>query len=671
MHKIPLYTFFKIIILFVLLLLPELCISQDSTALKSHKDTTAYSPEILLSHSKYYYLNPVRPDTITRKRFLWLPLKLFDDIFNYLPGFYLNYMDVGQPNQLNYEQLDHHYTGLLRNGIPLNDLFDGSVDLNLLSRNEIAEVETTNGYGNSLYNYDNYINIIQRQVYQYRPYSEISFWQDRFNNLYFDGTYHQNLFRNFNFNFGITKHSYDGIFTNSDFDKWQGRFNASYFGNKHLNFSLSANYAHIQRGLNEGIDPYTTVFDRENMLGSGVANVRKIGVRDDRERFNVIFDGLFAYGKDTNSFTDLKLYTDNSFRRYQNIDTISMLKENTHWITYGIKLRQYASFNLAKNVTFASNTEFEYDKDYIFSPLYDLRNSSRTYLFEGVDITASPLGINAYAKAYKLDYFENKYFYDYGLEPSVDLKINPDVQLNAYAGFTSSQKLPDYQQEFIRRKYSAENTYPTTRFEDLTHARLGGFIQYKDNEFSIEYYRNTVKDAIALSVDSGVFRIDNGNKYTYYGMNTNLNLSIYHFELGANVSYNTNPSRTIMSSPDWSGNLSLAYHNILIHNKFELKVGINSRFWDKYYAVFYDGRYNDFTNRLFDTTFDKYSFYLIKSNATLDFFVIGKIDKAVFGLTLENILNRIIYTTGVYPYQGRGGLGNVISRFNVTWYFLN
>lgn len=583
----------------------------------------------------------------------------------------MDYMDVGQPNRINYNQLDQHYTGLLRNGIPLNDLFDGNIDLNLLSRNEVAEVETTNGYGNSLYNYDNYINVIQRQVYQYRPYSEISFWQDRFTNLYFDGTYHQNLFKNFNFNFGITKHSYDGVFTNSDFDKWQGRFNASYFGSKHLNLQLSANYAHIQRGMNEGIDPYTTVFNPQDLLGSGIANVRQDSAREDKERFNIILNGLLAYGKQKNSFTELKLYTDNSFRKYENQDTISSVAEHTHWIDYGVKLRQYTTFNTGKRFSFVSNTEFEYDKDIIFSQLYDQRNSSRTNLFESVDLLTNPFDINAYVKAYKFDYFEDKYYYDYGFKPSLDIKIGQDIKCNAFAGFTTSHRLPTYEQEFIREKYATENTYPTSRTEDLTHAGFGGLIQYKDNLLSVEYFRNTIKNAIELTVDSGLYRIDNGGEATFYGMNTKLNLSIWHFEFNGIVNYNTNQYGLISSFPDWSGNLTLAYHSILIHNKFELKVGLTSRFWDKYYADFYNGRYNDFTNRVTDTTYFKYDPYLIKSNATLDFFVIGKIDKAVFGLTLENILDRIIYTTGVYPYQGRGGLGNIISRFNVTWYFLN
>ena len=74
---------------------------------------------------------------------------------------------------------------------------DGMIDFNLLSRNEVADVELTNGFGNFLYNYSNGVNIVNKQIFQYKPYSEISYWQDRYENLYFDGNYHQNFFKNF------------------------------------------------------------------------------------------------------------------------------------------------------------------------------------------------------------------------------------------------------------------------------------------------------------------------------------------------------------------------------------------------------------------------------------------------------------------------------------------
>jgi hypothetical protein len=226
---------------------------QDTSKVKTKNDTTQL--EILISESEFRYLNMFDPDTITRNRILWFPLKSTEDIFNYLPGYYLNFMDVGQINRLNYDQLDQHYSGVFRNSRPVNDLLDGSIDFNLFSKNEIAEIEQTDGFGNFSYNYDNGINIISKQVFQFRPYSEISYLQDRFNNLYFDGNFHKNFFKHINFNLGITKNSTDGYYLNSSFDKWLGRFNINYFPKESFNVSLNGNYAKIERGLNEGIDP--------------------------------------------------------------------------------------------------------------------------------------------------------------------------------------------------------------------------------------------------------------------------------------------------------------------------------------------------------------------------------------------------------------------------------
>ena len=330
-----------------ILILQFLLISVNSFAqdsLKVKKDSTTGSV-ILLSQSKYSYINTGSPDTITRKRFLWYPLKTIDDLFNYLPGYYLEYMDAGQVNQLRFNQLDHHYTAVMRNGRPINDLLDGSVDFNLLSRNEIEEIELTNGYGNFLYDYNNGINIINHQVFRYKPYSEISFIQDRYENLYFDGTYHQNIFNKLNFNFGITKNSYDGKYTNSDFDKWQGRFNLNFFPSSKFNSFLSVNYSKIKRGLNEGIDPSKTPLDKTSLFDVALAIVRNPDAYEIRERFDIDWGTIYAYGKDKRSFTKLQLFTSNSFRMYRDEENRPtpnniLLKDNSHWITYGAKLQQ-------------------------------------------------------------------------------------------------------------------------------------------------------------------------------------------------------------------------------------------------------------------------------------------------------------------------------------------
>jgi TonB-dependent Receptor Plug Domain len=648
--------------------------AQDS--LKVKKDST-FSSIILLAESKYEYINPSLPDTITRKRFLWYPLKTIDDLFNYVPGYYLNYMDIGQVNQLHFNQLDHHYTALMRNGRPLNDLLDGSVDFNLLSRNEISEIELTNGFGNFLYNYSNGINIVNHQIFRFRPYSEISYLQDRYENLYFDGSYDQNIFKKFNFNFGITKNSYDGRYVNSDFDKWQGRFNFNFFPNSRFNSFLYANYAKIQRGLNEGIDPTKIILDKENLFNVNIDTVTNPDAYEIRERFDVDLGFIYAYGKNRNSFTKVQLYTSNSIRKYrdeENRPTPNGIYfiDNSHWIDYGIKLQQVLNYNLTKGIDVVTKTEAEYDKDLISSNIVQLTKADRIYFLENIYLLTKHFGLNAFAKAYKFQYFGNKFFIDYGVKPELKFDLSKSAAISLYGVFNVSNKLPTYQQYYMDKYLYGENDGVIPYKEDVTSMTAGSSFMLGFGKLKLEYFYNSVKNYIFNNIDSVIYLISHRMIKTN-GLNAILHLNVYNFELDLNLTRNLNPPNYWFSTnPGYAGNVSLAYHNVFFKEKLEIKIGVASHFWSDYHPAFYNGFFNDFSSRLLRLYTEEQSRNIkINSNATLDFFIIGKINKATFGLTFENLLNRLYLTTGVYPYQDRGGLFNVWSRFNITWYFLN
>jgi hypothetical protein len=650
-------------------------LSQDSTGTNIKKDSLNLQ-EILVSENKYRYVDISAPDTISRNRMLWYPLKSLEDIFIYLPGYYLNFMDVGQVNRLNFDRLDQHYTGLFRNEHPLNDLFDGSIDFNLFSKNEIAAIEQTGGFGNFLYNYNNGLNVISRQIFRNRPYSEISYTQDRSNNLFFDGDFHQNIFKYFNFNFGITKQSYDGYYLNSSFDKWLGRLNLNYFPSKSFNISLNTNYAKINRGLNEGIDPSQIPdLNKTTLFETALDLVRKPDANESKERFDIDLAFLKTYGKKKDSFTKLQFFTSNSFRKYGATgylydSTSYLIRDNNHWIDYGVKLHQTLSLNLYKGLDLISRTELEYDKDYLYSTLNPLNNSERIYFIEDAVFNTKFLSLDAFAKAYRHAYFENKFFYDYGIKPVLKFEPMSDLKLRLFAQYSNSSKLPTYEQLFIFEKYIYPSLMLPLSNEKNQLVNAGVSLQYKQSVISAEYYHNNIKNFVAVSdllwMASSSFKDD--------GLNTALKLNIFHFELEGDFSYSFNKGtyRHYFSNlPQYFGNIMFAYHDLFFKNKLELRGGIVSRFWDDFTSSYYNGYYNDFSERLLDTAAYSSGSLTIKRNATLDLFVIAKIDKAVFGLTLENILNRPLMTTAIYPYQQRGGLFNVISRFNITWYFLN
>jgi hypothetical protein len=617
-----LYGIIKCIIAAILLLTSFINYSQDST--KKKIDTTFKPIRFIISENTYNYINPSAPDTITRKRLLWYPLKNIDDIFNFLPGYYLKVLDVGQIGQLTFNQLGAGTNGILRNGRPINDLIDGSVDLNLLSRNEIAEIEVSNGYGNSLYNYENSVNIIQRQQFQYRPYTELAFWQDRYDNDFIDVNFSQNFFKGFNFNMGVTKHSYTGKYTHSYFDVWLGRFNFNIAPSNNLNFFLYSNYAKIDRGLTEGIDENKVdITNKDDIFDPALAVVKNPDAYENKERFDVDAGAMYQKGI---SFTKLQAFVSNSFRWYRDPDNYgTYIKNNLHWINYGIKLKQELNFKPGKNINILSNTELE--TGLVIQQLNQLQlpvfswTSYAEYntinLLQNIDVKYKKLTLSGYVTGEKVHYINQIDIYS-GLKGMYKFQFDSSHSVSVYSIFNQHHY---YSGSGVKASFGSSN-------------------------ISAEYYFYKYYSNLRIS-----------------GINAAGNIRIKPIEFNFNFTSCFDYDK-LLAVPEFNGNLELSYHDTGIKNKLEYKVGFNTRFWSKYTSYSYRGLTNSFYYNPADSV-------NIPSNATLDFFIIGKIDKATFGLTFENILDRVIYNMGVYPAMDRGGLFNVWSRFNITWYFFD
>ncbi len=633
-----------IIYLFLLIISSNyITYSQDTIKPKTNPVTqkdTSYVQNFILADHNYQYLNKNNPDTLTRRRFLWYPAKSLEDIFNYLPGYYQYTLDVGQFNPISYNQLLYSQTGVFRHGRPINDIIDGSIDLNLLSRNEIEEIEISNGFGNNVYGYSNSVNIIDRELFRFRPYTEISFYQDRYENLYFDGNFHQNFFRKLNFNFGITKHSYDGHYTNSDFDKWLGRFNLNFAPSNKLNFFLNVNYAKIQKGLNEGINPDTVnLGDKDALFNSAKAIVNNPDAYEIKERFDIDLGTVFLAGK--NSFTKLQLYVSNSFRKYRDEENRAnsngkYVKNNFHWINYGAKAQEILKFNLMKNIKVVSRSEAEYTYRIIdistlsSNLLYSNNNIGTVNYLENIDFKYTNFILSGFARGYSADNLKS-FYNDYGIKAQYKYSIDSTRYLN------------------LTVQYNSKNKYSS----------LKAVYSSGENSIGSEFYY-----------------FETYNNYIYRGLNNNLKIRFFKIDLEGTYSFNIVPSWDYYNFltedryfPKHYGNLSLCWHDMAFKNKLEYKIGLNSRFWSEYSAKEYSGNLNYLYRPLYLTQTN--AALKIPANATLDFYIIGKIGKATFGLTFENILDRIIYNTGVYPFMDRGGFLNTISRFNITWNFFD
>ncbi len=636
--------------------------AQDTSKTKARKDSLSKPINFLTLKSGLQYLNRVRPDTLTRNRFLWYPLKSIEEVFNFIPGYFLKYIDVGQRQNIDYDAMDGPNTGVFRFGRPINDLIDGTFDLNILSRNEIDQIELSDGFGNFPYDFSNGINILQRQLSRTTPYSEISYWQDRYNNLYLDANFHQNFFRKLNFNFGITKHSYDGEYTNSDFDKWLGRFNFNFAFSNKVNAFLYTNYSRIQRGLNGGINPDTVDINNTSVIFDVTqAIVRNSDAYEIRERFDIDAGLMALTGKDSVSFAKLQFFESDAFRKYADEENRPnpngiLLYDNSHWINYGAKVQNLYNFRLSNQAELISNTEGELDLDLVHTNYGPITRSSRIFLFQGAGLNYRNLELNAFLKGFAYEYYRSKFETNYGLNARYKIISDSVEELGLGASYQRTVKLPSYQQFFF-------NAYPQrTERQEL---KVGADGRLTLGRVNLSFYSNKANYFDSYSVQL--------NQSTSTGFTASEFMRLFKFDVEGTYAQILSQSVTgaantglLAQEPKYSGNISVSWHDMAFKNRLEYKIGLTSRMWSAYNADFYNGLFNTFSASL--PNGEKVQ---IPSNGTLDFYIIAKIDKAVFGLTLENILNRIIFTTGVYPYMNRGGLANVISRFNITWYFLN
>lgn len=651
MNKVIIYIF----IIFLKIIIYNSVYSQDTTKPKTEpvtKKDTAYVQNFILADHNYQYINKTSPDTLTRRRFLWYPAKSLEDIFNYVPGYYTKFMDIGQLNPLNYNQQSYSRTGFFRNGRPINDEIDGSIDFNLFSRNEISEIEFSGDYGNNIYGYSNTINVIQRQLFQYRPYTEFSFYQDRYENLYFDGNFHQNFFRSLNFNFGITKHSYDGHYTNSDFDKWLGRFNLTFAPGNKLNFFAYVNYAKIQKGLNSGIDPDTVnLGDKGEVFDETEAFVFNSDAYEIKERFDIDLGTIFKAGKNSTSL--VHLFISNSFRKYRDeenrVNPNGIYESsNYHWINYGIKLKEQLKFHLSRDLELYSNTEGEFNftiRNYNYSygndPFY--MNSKNINILQEITLKLNELVLSGFVRGYSDAYDYSNYTAGFN-----SISITPGAKAEYNLNFTDKENIK------LKLQYSyKDNHISSSAGYKNNFMSLGAeFYYYKTRTY--EYYFTLLQ--IQPSV---VFR----------GVNLSADFKLFKFKLGINHSYSFR-NEFNMDSPENYGRINFDWEDNAFKNKLEYKIGIGTRYWSEYRSLFYSGISNAF--QPFNVyTYNQSSGIRIPANATLDFYIIGKIGKATFGLTFENILDRIIYNTGVYPFMDRGGFLNSMSRFNITWNFFD
>jgi len=650
------------ILLFLLLLIPESKIFSQSVFPDSSYvipfDTNKIKDSYFLSNSS----DTFRFDSL----YIWNDKRNLSEIMNERSGYFRNNFGLGGRNLINFNGYSPSDIGIYRDGIQINDILFGGFDVQEISVNEIEKIEEISSVSSFFYGQNTQgksLNIITKDVFRSKPFSQFRYSQDRFNSLDADVVFNLPFSKKLNWIAGLTKHSIDGRYENSEFDAWRAKTRLSYYLSPKVNLKADFNFSKITRGLNEGLK-YST---NKDSLAEKTASVNNISSGETIENYfyNIAFTGRFF--KNKNSLTKLTLYSNNTIRDYTNSDTITVGNNRYfspsakyHYIQYAADLSQNLNYRLSRKSTleflFGGNVYLNY---YNYDNFYhnDLYSEIYSFKFKS-DFKYENLFLSAFVKANSLKKDESLPFYNsswdknnytninMGAEASYKFKFNKNNYLSLFGGVNNI----NYQNEWTLVN---TGTFAGTNSKK-TYQYLESGIEFNiKDKFSLKsyYFFNGKEFILSQSIPSE-------------GVNSSLNY--YSSFIDAYINHNYINSEFF---PRHFVKSDISYHNILFNNKLRLRTGFNIKY--------FSAPENSSGNVYYEYSQSNYSFYhavrrdVKMSGFQTDFYVGARIGHANINLTIANIFNTFYYDTLLYPADDLGGFLNSISRFTIVWDFLN
>jgi hypothetical protein len=636
-----------------------------SKTLIAPKDTS----RIFFNHNKIIkkqYLSSFS-DTSGIDSYIWSDKRNLGEILNDRSGFFVHTFGTGSRALINFNGSSN--VGIFRNGVQINDLFTGSFDVENLSINEIEEIEEVSTPLSFLYGLNSQgkaINIVNKDNFQPNLFTQFRYSQDRDGALFADVYMNFPVSRKFNFILGINNHGTEGHYTNTDFALWRGRFQFNYYPSDRINFKLSFYPNKLQRGLNEGLVSNSS---KDSLMDPNLATVKN---PDSYEKVYNYYSDFKITGKflrDSVSLTNITVFTQNSLRAYR--DEENRLTNNGifsakdfHSIQYGFDVNQ--SLNIVpfsrSQIKLIAGLKglyniYNYDRTTILKQ--DSVLGSRHFDFNSVDIYSRlDLMLNSFliSGAIKSQRFNNSYNFMYGADIKYNINFNKDSKLVLKGGTNNTTEGFDYAALFYDEYFGRyENNYNSSRQQYFE----GGFsLNYKSVYFNFSNYHNSLF-----------------NNYSLLNSNysAGLNLENFQFNLNINTVNRKNLTEEITLTyvhndtarlyPSAYVTLDVSYKDVLFKNKLKLRTG----FLVKYISNKSEAAYNQLSNMMVFSSNNS-----VLNNFDLDFYFGARIGgKANINITVANILNSLFYNTSIYPFDDRNGLLRTISRFTITWDFMN
>jgi len=206
------------------------------------KDSTSISPFNKNKIQNSYILDN-NSDTINYNSFIWNDKRNLAEILNERPGYYvMNFGMIGGRDIIKYNFSDEYTLGFYKDGIQINDPIFGGLDIENISVNEIDKIEEISNATSFLYGLNvsgKSVNVITKDFFQPKTFSQLRYSQDRSNSLNADVNFTIPFSDKLNFNIGLNNHNCDGRYDNSDFSTWRGRIRLNYYPSSKLNLRFN------------------------------------------------------------------------------------------------------------------------------------------------------------------------------------------------------------------------------------------------------------------------------------------------------------------------------------------------------------------------------------------------------------------------------------------------
>lgn len=632
----------KIVLILFLITLSRVILSQSDSTLKTAKapfDTNKIKEPALLSN----YSDIFRYDSL----YIWNDKRTLAEIMNERSGFFTNDFGLGGRNLISYNGYLNGNIGIFRDGIQINDILFGGFDIQNISVNEIERIEEVSNTSSFLYGNSTNgkaVNIITKDVFRSKPFSQLRYSQDRFSSLNADVVFNLPFTKKLNWMAGATSHSSDGRYLNSEYTFWRGRTRLSYYHSPSFNAKINFYYDNLKRGLDEGL-----IYNSdEDSLEENTAAVMNETSNEKIENF--FYDATLTgkFFRNPESQTRLILYSSNSIRRYYN-EYFLTVKQDTnnplsppsdyHSVQYGISFSQNFNYNFSRKAGFDIKAGANvYFNSYNYSnPAFDNTDNTGYLAFLKTDFKYDNLNLSVFANAVTSGSSAD---INAGTEGKYRIYFGKNNYAGIYGGINRIEQNPGSIEtgEFLTQKINESGEYYETgaEFCFLGSIFLNSYYYYNDNQYSS---------------GSGLY-LSNG------GVNTSLSILTEYFD--AVVKYNYTKSDFF---PENFIKSDLAFHDFLFRNKLNLRTGFNIKYFsspNNYYR--YSQGYYNFL--YFSSPYDKNGFQI-------DYYLGARIGHANISLTVANILNTFYYDTYLYPADNLGGFLNSISRFTIVWDFLN